>query len=40
MVIGTISAIICGLLIPSLAIVMGEITNTFDPDNTAKEIFD
>jgi len=38
--IGSISAIIAGCLMPSMSIVMGEITNTFDPDNTADEIKD
>jgi len=36
MVIGGMSAAVCGLLIPSLSVVMGEVTNTFDPDNTAE----
>jgi len=34
MAIGGLSAAICGLLIPSISIVIGEVTNTFDPDNT------
>ena len=38
MVIGTISAVICGALLPSIGIVMGEITNTFGPDNKPDEI--
>jgi len=38
--IGSISAIVAGCLLPSMAIIMGEITNTFDPDNTADDIKD
>lgn len=40
LVLGTIGAIIAGCLTPSLAIIMGEITQTFDPDNTADTIKD
>lgn len=40
MIIGTICAIVCGCLLPSIGIAMGEITNTFDPDNTEDEIRD
>lgn len=38
--IGTLSAIIAGALIPAIAIVMGDVTNTFDPDSTSANIFD
>ena len=29
---GTISAIGCGGLLPSMSLIMGDITNSFDPD--------
>jgi hypothetical protein len=37
-VIGTLSAVICGALLPSIGVVMGEITNTFGPQNSQEEI--
>ena len=40
MIIGTCAAVITGVLLPSLSIIMGEITNTFDPDNSAEDIKD
>lgn len=40
MIIGTMSAFVCGCLLPSIGIAMGEITNTFDPDSTEDEIRD
>lgn len=38
--IGSISAVCCGCLLPSMSIMLGEVTNAFDPDNTADEILD
>jgi len=32
--IGFISAVVTGLLFPSIALIMGEVVGTFDPDNT------
>lgn len=37
---GTMGAIIAGAFIPSISLVMGEVTNTFDPNNTKDEILD
>ena len=31
---------IFGALLPSMALIMGDVTNTFDPDNTRDEILD
>jgi ATP-binding cassette subfamily B (MDR/TAP) protein 1 len=36
--IGSVGAVLCGVLLPSISIVMGEITNTFNPTNTAPAI--
>ena len=35
---GTVGAVLCGVLLPAIAIIMGEITNTFNPRSTAAEI--
>jgi hypothetical protein len=35
--VGTASAVCAGLLMPSIAIVMGDIANAFDPSNGVKE---
>lgn len=40
MVIGTIGAIVAGVLLPSLAIVMGAVTNTYNPSNTKDQVLD
>lgn len=40
MITGGLSAIFCGVLIPAIAIITGEVTNTFDPDNTKDETMD
>ena len=40
MYIGSISAVLCGVLLPSLAIVIGAVTDTFDPDNSISTIKD
>ena len=36
LIIGTISAVLAGILIPAIGIVMGYVTDTFDP-NSSKE---
>ena len=36
--VGTASALLCGFLLPSLSIIVGEVTNTFDPHNSEDEI--
>lgn len=38
MTLGSIGAVIAGCLMPSLAIIMGAIVNTFGPENTAEDI--
>ena len=38
--IGAFSAIACGALLPAIAIVIGEVTDTFDPDNSPDDILD
>lgn len=40
MYIGLIAAVITGILLPAMGIIMGEVTNTFDPDNSGEEIKD
>jgi hypothetical protein len=37
--IGSISAVCCGVLVPTISIVLGEIANAFDPDNSAEDLF-
>lgn len=37
MIIGTISAIIAGVILPCMAIAMGSVTNAFDPLETADD---
>lgn len=39
MIIGTISAVFTGILLPGMAILIGLITNTYDPDNTPEDVF-
>ena len=36
MVIGSIAAIIAGLLLPSISVVMGEVSETFGPEHDKK----
>ncbi len=36
--IGTIGAILCGAMLPALAVILGAITNTFDPRNTGSDV--
>lgn len=38
--IGTIGSILCGVLLPALAIVIGAITDTFDPRHLGSNIVD
>jgi ATP-binding cassette subfamily B (MDR/TAP) protein 1 len=35
---GSIGAVLCGVLMPSISIVMGSITNTFNPTNSPEDI--
>lgn len=39
MVIGSLAAVFTGFLMPGLAILIGLITGTFDPDNSPDEIY-
>ena len=39
MIIGTVSAVINGILMPGMAILVGLITNSYDPDNTPEDVF-
>lgn len=38
MILGSISSIVAGALVPSLSIILGNISSTFDPKNTPDEI--
>ena len=38
--VGTFSAFACGALLPSMSLIMGGITNTFDPDNSEDQILE
>lgn len=38
MYIGGLSAVLCGILLPSLAIVIGAVTDTFSPSNSSDHI--
>lgn len=40
MAVGTFSCVVAGCLVPSLAIIMGEITQNFDPRSSTDEILD
>ena len=40
LIVGAIAAVITGALLPAMAVIVGQITNTFDPDNSAKSIKD
>lgn len=39
MFIGTSAAVFTGILLPGMAILIGLITNTYDPDNTPEDVF-
>ena len=39
MIIGTVSAVINGILMPGMAILVGLITNSYDPYNTPEDVF-
>jgi len=38
LIVGTIAAVIAGALLPSMAIVLGEVINTFDPASGGRDI--
>lgn len=40
MVVGIVSAIIAGGLLPFVSVAQGEVTNSFDPNNAKEAIFD
>lgn len=40
MIIGTISAVIAGFLLPCISLAMGAVTNTFDPKNGKEAILE
>jgi len=40
MVVGIVSAIISGGLLPFVSVAQGEVTNSFDPNNAKEAIFD
>jgi hypothetical protein len=40
MIIGSLGAVIAGLLLPCIALAMGAVTNTYDPRNTPDYILD
>jgi hypothetical protein len=38
MVIGSVSAVIAGIIVPMMAIAMGQVANTFNPSNDKFEL--
>jgi hypothetical protein len=40
MILGTISAIIAGFLLPCISLAMGAVTNTFNPSNAKEALLD
>ena len=40
MIIGIVSAIIAGALLPFVSVAQGEVTNSFDPRKAKEQIFD
>ena len=40
LIVGSISAVCCGISLPSMAIIVGEVTNTFDPRKSSDDILD
>ena len=40
MILGTVSAILAGFIIPCMAIAMGQVTNAFNPNSTAESRMD
>ena len=38
--IGTIGSVLCGALLPALAVILGAITDTFDPSNKGADLME